>query len=127
MTATTEEPRPRSATATATDVAGYREVVRAPLADAVPADGEASPLHPFVLSTELFDRTVAALCATDDAGPEPARPVHLSQDVLVSRLVRPGERVTVELGVLGARRESRGVRLALRAVVRGETDGRSPS
>ncbi|MFI9642515.1 MaoC/PaaZ C-terminal domain-containing protein [Micromonospora sp. NPDC051925] len=106
----------------AADVDGYRRAVRTPMSTPATVGDLASPLYPFVLSHELFERTVAALGAGGAAEGTPVSPVHLSQDVLVSRLVRPGEKVTVSLDVRGARAEARGVRLALRAVVTGEAD-----
>jgi len=98
---------------TAGEIATYRDVVRSGIAPLGPAAGtpKASPLHAFVLASPAFDQAVSALSS--------AGRVHLSQEVHLQRLVRPDERVTVEVTVLGARREPRGVRLALRSVLAG--------
>lgn len=97
------------------DVAGYRRAVRAPLGITVAADGHASPLHPFVLAHPRFEQVVEGF-STQSA---PARPIHLSQELTMSRLVRGGEQVTVTIEVPGARREPRGVRVALRGLLTG--------
>ncbi|GAA0799489.1 MaoC family dehydratase [Spirilliplanes yamanashiensis] len=90
------------------DVSVYRAAARAPLS--LPGSAQASPLHPFVLSTAAFDAVVAG----------DGTPVHLSQEVHVTRLVRTGEQVRIALDVVAARREPRGVRLALRTELTGE-------
>jgi acyl dehydratase len=98
---------------TAGEIATYRDVVRSGIAPPGPAAGtpKASPLHAFVLASPAFDQAVSVLNS--------ASRVHLSQEVHLQRLVRPDERVTIEVTMLGARREPRGVRLALRSVLAG--------
>lgn len=107
-------------TASAGDVAAYRRAVRPELGDAEAA--VASPAHPFVLAwRSLRDAVVVATGA--GAGPEAAEPppvVHLTQEIRQSRPVRAGERVSVDVDVLGARRDPRGTRLAVRSVLTGE-------
>ncbi|WP_405983451.1 MaoC/PaaZ C-terminal domain-containing protein [Streptomyces sp. NBC_00872] len=105
-------------TVTAEEIAAYRGAVRAELP--VTKDELASPVHAFVLAHTVAERTVAALTADE---PGPVSVVHLSQDIRGHRLVRPGERVTVRLEVLGARREARGTRVALRSRLTGDGAG----
>ncbi|MFE1957994.1 MaoC/PaaZ C-terminal domain-containing protein [Streptomyces sp. NPDC059479] len=102
-------------TVTAEEIAAYRGAVRAELP--VTKDELASPVHAFVLAHTVAERTVAALTADE---PGPVSVVHLSQDIRGHRLVRAGERVTVRLEVLGARREARGTRVALRSRLTGD-------
>ncbi|WP_326614052.1 MaoC/PaaZ C-terminal domain-containing protein [Streptomyces scopuliridis] len=102
-------------TVTAEEIAAYRGAVRAALPAA--RDQLASPVHAFVLAHTVAERTVAALTADD---PGPVSVVHLGQDIRCRRLVRPGEQVTVRLDVLGARREPRGIRVALRSRLTGD-------
>ncbi|MFF1421294.1 MaoC/PaaZ C-terminal domain-containing protein [Streptomyces sp. NPDC058280] len=108
-------------TVTAEEIAAYRGAVRAGLA-AAPAE-QASPVHAFVLAHMVAERTVAALTADE---PGPVSVVHLGQDIRCRRLVLPGEEVTVRLDVLGARREARGVRVALRSRLTGDGAGAGP-
>ncbi|MEV4970481.1 MaoC/PaaZ C-terminal domain-containing protein [Streptomyces scopuliridis] len=102
-------------TVTAEEIAAYRGAVRAALPAA--RDQLASPVHAFVLAHTVAERTVAALTADE---PGPVSVVHLGQDIRCRRLVRPGEQVTVRLDVLGARREPRGIRVALRSRLTGD-------
>ncbi|MFD7120518.1 MaoC/PaaZ C-terminal domain-containing protein [Streptomyces sp. NPDC059922] len=102
-------------TVTAEEIAAYRGAVRAGLPAA--RDQLASPVHAFVLAHTVAEQTVAALTADE---PGPVSVVHLGQDIRCRRLVRPGEQVTVRLDVLGARREPRGVRVALRSRLTGD-------
>ncbi|QXE33138.1 MaoC family dehydratase N-terminal domain-containing protein [Streptomyces sp. GMY02] len=102
-------------TVTAEEIAAYRSAVRAELP--VAKDELASPVHAFVLAHTVAERTVEALTADE---PGPVSVVHLSQDIRCHRLVRPGETVTVRLEVLGARREARGTRVALRSLLTGD-------
>ncbi|MDX3850049.1 MaoC/PaaZ C-terminal domain-containing protein [Streptomyces sp. AK02-01A] len=106
-------------TVTAEEIDAYRAAVRSTLPAA--PDHQASPVHAFVLAHTLAERTVSALTA-DESGPVSV--VHLGQDIRCRRLVRPGEQVTVRLDVLGARREARGTRVALRSRLTG--DGAEP-
>ena len=101
--------------ASADSLAAFRGAVRATLGSAAPpARPGASPIHPFVLSSPAFDDTVRGLAVDPAAIPVV---VHVSQRITVSRLLRPDEPVTVDLQVTGARREARGVRLALHGAV----------
>ncbi|MFE4535585.1 MaoC/PaaZ C-terminal domain-containing protein [Streptomyces scopuliridis] len=109
-------------TVTAEEIAAYRGAVRAALPAA--RDELASPVHAFVLAHAVAERTVAALTADD---PGPVSVVHLGQDIRCRRLVRPGEQVTVRLDVLGARREPRGIRVALRSRLTGDGAGSTGS
>ncbi|MFF3751663.1 MaoC/PaaZ C-terminal domain-containing protein [Streptomyces sp. NPDC002018] len=102
-------------TVTAEEIAAYRGAVRAELP--VTKDELASPVHAFVLAHTVAERTVATLTADE---PGPVSVVHLAQDIRGHRLVRPGERVAVRLEVLGARREARGTRVALRSRLTGD-------
>ncbi|MFG2040397.1 MaoC/PaaZ C-terminal domain-containing protein [Dactylosporangium sp. NPDC048998] len=106
-------------TVTAQDITGYRAVVRS-IMDGAPDDGKASPVFPFVLASDAFERMAAELRAQGSAGGR----VHLGQEIQVYRLIRPGDEVTTDLELLGARREPRGVRLAVRCAVR--TAGGTP-
>lgn len=105
--------------ATAEEIATYREVLRSDMPDqATPGTvSGTSPLYAFVLASPAFDQAVRGLVAAGQGTPEPAGRLHLSQAVHLRRLVRPAERVTIEVEVLGARREPRGARLALRSVL----------
>jgi len=98
-------------TVTAREIADYRAVVRAAL-DGAPRRTDASPVMPFVLASAAFERMTAAFGG--------GAPVHLGQEIRVYRLIRPGDAVTADLDVLGARREPRGVRLAVRCAVRAD-------
>jgi acyl dehydratase len=102
---------------TGPEITAYRNVIRT-AAGPGPALGPdrctASPVHPFVLAWKAFDRAVG-----DDA----TAVVHLSQEIHQDRPLRADEPVTLDLEVVGARRDPRGVRLALRSQLTGE-DGR---
>lgn len=111
---TSAQVRTSSVVAAATALADYRTTVRAMLG-AAPAAG-VSPVQSFVLSSPAFDALVASF---GPAGAPPT-PVHLSQEILVHRAPRPDEALTVHLEVLGARHESKGVRLALGCRVAGD-------
>ncbi|MER5732705.1 MaoC family dehydratase [Streptomyces sp. NPDC002138] len=110
----------RTLTVTEADITGYRAAARPGLAPAAP--GHASPVHPFVLAHTVAEQTVAELTAAE---PGPVSVVHLGQDIRVLRPVRPGERVTVRLEVLGVRKEPRGARIALKVRLTGEGAGSS--
>ncbi|HVK25801.1 MAG TPA: MaoC/PaaZ C-terminal domain-containing protein [Actinokineospora sp.] len=103
---------------TAAELAGYREVLRTAIS-ARPVVGvpQASPVYPFVLAMGSFDEIVDQL--TPEGQPRPGN-VHLSQEIKVRRLVTPGERVGIDVEVVAARREPKGVRLAIRCVVVGD-------
>lgn len=101
-------------TVTAAEIAAYRDAVSSST-----TDGQASPVHAFVLGYQVFDQAVGKLVSAGPDGGETTR-VHLSQEIRVQRLLRPDERVTVEVDVLGARREAKGIRLGLRTVLVGE-------
>lgn len=115
-----------ASTVTAAHLAAYRDAVRSALpATDIPAARLASPVHAFVLAHAVAEQTVTALTAAETG---PVSVVHLGQDIRCLRLVAPGERVTVRLDVLGARREPRGTRVALRSRLTGDADGeRNPS
>ncbi|NDZ80112.1 hypothetical protein G3I19_16615 [Streptomyces sp. SID10853] len=123
MTTTTPTPAHTTQhTVTQDEVSALRAAVRAILPD--PACGThcaASPVHAFVLAHTLADATVRELAAAE---PEPVSVVHLGQDIRIERPLRPGEQITVTLDVLGARREPRGTRVAVRARLTGP-DGTS--
>ncbi|MGW7192970.1 MaoC family dehydratase, partial [Streptomyces sp. NPDC054838] len=110
----------RTLTVGEAELTAYRSAARRGLATARP--GQASPVHAFVLAHTVAERTVAAL-TRGEAGPVSV--VHLGQDIRLLRPVRPGEQVTVRLDVLGARREPRGARVALRGRLYGQ-DGPGP-
>ncbi|MCT2581973.1 MaoC family dehydratase [Actinophytocola gossypii] len=105
---------------TAGELAGYRDAVRTVLDSPAPGGGTPtpSPVHPFVLAHQAFELAFGKIGATRADGTEPTR-VHLSQEIRVDRPLRPDERVTVEVDLLGARREAGGVRVALRAMLVG--------
>ena len=109
---------------TADEIAADREVIRGATRPG-PAPGPdpwtASPVHAFVLAWKAFDQAVAV---TTSGGDEDPKVVHLSQEIHQSRPLRAEELVTLDLQVAGARRDPRGVRLALRSVLTGE-DGRA--
>jgi acyl dehydratase len=91
-------------------LAAYRAVARSAssvVADIPGGDMVASPIHPFVLAWTTFDQAVSIL--TGEARP---RVIHLSQEIRQDRPLRAGESVRLELDVLGARRDPRGVRLS---------------
>ncbi|MEV3993976.1 MaoC/PaaZ C-terminal domain-containing protein [Streptomyces sp. NPDC049837] len=113
MTTTPELTRTARRTATAGEIAAYRAAARAGLPG--PVTGQASPVHAFVLAHTVADRTVRSLIAGEEASV-----VHLGQDIRLERPVRPGEPVTVALDVLGARREPRGTRVAVRTRLTGD-------
>jgi acyl dehydratase len=107
-------------TVTVGELAAYRDAVRSVIGSPAPdgASPKASPVHTFVLAHQAFDLAFGKIDAAGPDGEEPAR-VHLSQEIRADRLVRPGEAVTVEVDMLGARREAGGVRVAMRAVLVG--------
>lgn len=107
-------------TITLGELAAYRDAVRSVLDSPAP-DGvspTASPVHTFVLAHQAFDLAFGKIGAAGPDGEEPTR-VHLSQEIRADRLPRAGEAVTVEVDMLGARREAGGVRVAMRAVLVG--------
>ncbi|MGW0752345.1 MaoC/PaaZ C-terminal domain-containing protein [Streptomyces sp. NPDC002587] len=110
----------RTLTVTEPEITDYRDAARRGLPTARP--GQASPVHTFVLAHTVAEQTVAALTGAE---PGPVSVVHLGQDIRTVRPVRPGERVTVRLDVLGIRKEPRGARIALRVRLVGE-DGPEP-
>lgn len=98
-------------------LSAYRQAVRATLGSSAPAAHPgASPIHPFVLSSPAFDATVRTLTAAVGVAPTV---VHISQHISVSRLLEADEPVTMNLAVIGARREPSGLRMALEGTVRG--------
>ncbi|CRK62135.1 Conserved hypothetical protein (possible dehydratase) [Alloactinosynnema sp. L-07] len=103
---------------TAAELANYRDVLRGAIGvRRVVGAPQASPVYPFVLAMASFDEIVDQL--TPEGQPRPGN-VHLSQEIRVRRLVAPGERVGIDVEVLAARREAKGVRLAIRCVVVGD-------
>jgi acyl dehydratase len=106
--------------ATGAEITDYRNVIRTATGPG-PALGPdrwtASPVHPFVLAWKAFDRAVADVTSVGSGV------VHLSQEIHQERPLRADEPVTLDLAVVGARRDPRGVRLALRSRLTGE-DGR---
>ncbi|MEV8631401.1 MaoC/PaaZ C-terminal domain-containing protein [Streptosporangium sp. NPDC051023] len=105
-------------TVTADEITAYRDTVRSVIAVPGPHTGvaKASPVHAFVLAHGMLGRLVGELSA--DA-PEPPAVVHLSQEIRVRRLPLPDEEVAIGLDLVAARREARGVRLALRCGLTG--------
>jgi acyl dehydratase len=105
---------------TASEIAAYREVVRAGLGAGAPLAGppKASPVHAYVIASQAFDDAIAVLDPDGADQPEPPR-VHLGQEIHLTRPVRADEQITIELDALGARPEPRGVRLTLRSVLVG--------
>lgn len=118
MTATTHTTSDMRAV-TAAEIAAYRGVLREAIGSATPMVGvpQASPVYPFVISSPAFEQIMDQLTA--GGGPRPAN-VHLSQEVRLHRLVRPGERVAVDAEITAARREPKGTRLAIRSVLVGD-------
>ncbi|MGY0490652.1 MaoC/PaaZ C-terminal domain-containing protein [Streptomyces sp. WG-D5] len=112
---TTTAPRTAQHSVTEEELTAFRTAVRAILPAPGSADG-ASPVHAFVLAHGLADATVRELAAAE---PEPVSVVHLAQDIRIERPVRPGDQVDIALDVLGARREPRGTRVAVRARLTG--------
>jgi len=107
-------------TVSVSELAAYRDTVRSTLGSPAP-DGtspKASPVHPFVLAHQAFELAFGKIGAVRADGTEPSR-VHLSQEIRADRLLLPDERITVEVDLLGARREAGGVRVAMRAVLVG--------
>ncbi|HEV7758220.1 MAG TPA: MaoC/PaaZ C-terminal domain-containing protein [Acidimicrobiales bacterium] len=107
-------------TVTGAEITDYRNVIRTATGPG-PALGPdrwtASPVHPFVLAWKAFDRAVADITSVGSGV------VHLSQEIHQERPLRADEPVTLDLEIVGARRDPRGVRLALRSRLAGE-DGR---
>ncbi|SDS32459.1 MaoC/PaaZ C-terminal domain-containing protein [Actinoplanes derwentensis] len=95
-------------------LAAYRRAVRATLEPATIAGP--SPVHPFVLTSPEFARTTRRI-----TGADPSQ-VHISQEFTVHRLLRDDEKVSSSLEVTGARREARGIRVAMRTEIR-DADG----
>jgi acyl dehydratase len=95
---------------TGEELAAYRAVTRA-TRDPGPASSGASapsPIHPFIVAWSTFDRAVEEVSrGTTQAV------VHLAQEIRQRRPVGAGERVALDLDVRGARRDPRGVRLAM--------------
>jgi acyl dehydratase len=114
MTTTPALARTAQRTASAAEIDAYRTAVRPGLPPA--ASGDASPVHTFVLAHTLADKAVRALTA----GEETTSVVHLGQDIRLERPVRAREQVTATLDVLGARREPRGTRIAVRTRLTGD-------
>jgi len=113
MTTTPVPARTAQRTASAQEIDAYRTAVRLGL-PAAPTP-QASPVHTFVLAHDLADKTVRALTT-----PEETSVVHLGQDIRLERPVRAREQVTAALDVLGARREPRGTRIAVRTRLTGD-------
>jgi acyl dehydratase len=107
-------------TVSVSELAAYRDAVRSMFGSPAP-DGTsttASPVHPFVLAHQAFELAFSKIGAARPDGTEPSR-VHLSQEIRADRLLLPDERITVEVDLLGARREAGGLRVAMRAVLVG--------
>jgi acyl dehydratase len=101
---------------TAQDIAAYRRVARAAIGPS-PSSARSpapSPVHPFVLAWSAFDQAVG-----DISGGTAQAVVHLAQEIRQRRPLCAGERVALDLDVVGARRDPRGVRLALRSTLVG--------
>ena len=102
---------------TAAEISDFRGLLRTAIeARAAAGTPKASPVHPFLLSSNTYEQLVGQL--TPAEGPRPTA-VHLGQQLWLRGLVKPGERVAIDLEVLAARREPRGVRLAIRCVLVG--------
>lgn len=105
----------------ADEIRAYRDVVRAASGTVSVDQGTASPVHPFVLAWKAFDQAVTLVTSADaDADDDGPKVVHLSQEIHQQRPLRADEQVTLDLEILGARRDPRGVRLALQSVLLGE-------
>ncbi len=65
-----------------------------------------SPLQPFVLAWSTFDYAVGSL-----TGNEAQTVVHLSQEIVMQRPMTAGERIFVDLDVVGIRQERGGARM----------------
>lgn len=102
-------------TATADEIAAYRDVVRTGLTSAAGA----SPLHAFVLASPVLDESVNLVNATTADG-SPLGRVHLSQEITLHRPVRADEQVTVALEVVGARKLAKGVQVGMKVTLLGE-------
>ncbi len=106
------------------EISAYRNVIRTATGPG-PAPGPAvrctaSPVHPFVLAWKAFDQAVAlttspAATGNGNGGGEGPAVVHLSQEIHQRWPLPADEPVTLDLEVVGARRDPRGVRLALRS------------
>ena len=116
------------AVVSSTEITAYRDVIRSAAARPAVAAGAdrwaASPVHPFVLAWQAFDQAVALTASSDEAEGRDLKVVHLSQEIHQRRPLRADETVTLDLQVVGARRDPRGVRMALRSVLTGE-DGKA--
>ncbi|MFE4977243.1 MaoC/PaaZ C-terminal domain-containing protein [Kitasatospora sp. NPDC056651] len=91
----------------AADLAAYRTAARAHL-PAPPRDG-ASPAHPFVAAHALAQHTVTALTAAESAF---TGVIHLAQEIHTHTPLVPGD-LDAAVEITAARREARGIRLAL--------------
>jgi acyl dehydratase len=124
MSATVDTATRLRAVVTGTEITAYRDVIRSAASRPALAAGAdrwaASPVHPFVLAWKAFDRAVALTASSDDANGEDLKVVHLSQEIHQRRPLRADEWITLDLQVVGARRDPRGVRLALRSVLTGD-------
>ncbi|MCE7001479.1 MaoC family dehydratase N-terminal domain-containing protein [Kibdelosporangium philippinense] len=101
---------------TAEEIATYRDVVRSGLSQ---SDGNASPLHAFVLASPVIDESVGLIGAATADG-SPLGRVHLSQEIHVQRAIRADEPVTVALDVVGTRKSLKGVQVAMKVALLGE-------
>jgi acyl dehydratase len=95
----------------ASEIAAYRQATRAGMPKVDDYALVPSPVQPFVLAFSAFGELMTELGA--------ASSIHLSQEIVSRRAVRPDEQVTVEVDILGLRREPKGERLTLRAVLVG--------
>jgi acyl dehydratase len=96
------------------EIAAYRAVAQAAVGTPSAALGASPVLHPFVLARSTFDRAVH-----DASGGSARAVVHLAQEIRQRRPLGAGERVALDYDIVGARRDRRGVRLALRSTVTG--------
>jgi acyl dehydratase len=113
MNAVTSTTHPIVRMVTAEDIAAYRRVARA-AAETPAVSPAASPVHPFVLAWSAFDQAVGDVSVGSTQAV-----VHLAQEIRQRRPLCAGERVALDLDVVGARRDPRGVRLALRSTLVG--------
>jgi acyl dehydratase len=113
MTAATGTPRATRIlrSLTASEIAGYRQATRLGMSKVEGNPLMPSPVQPFVLAFSAFSELMTELGASSS--------IHLSQEIVSHRPVRPDEQVTVEVDIVGMRREAKGDRLTLRAVLVG--------
>lgn len=100
------------------EVTAYRRVVRSAIdSDSSTATDLASPspVHPFVLTSPMFDAALRSLAAATGVHATVPTPVHLSEEIRIHRPLRVGERVVVSSDVIGFRADPRGGRVALRS------------